>query len=178
MTLKPYTLFLLTFFLLPILVGCGAENKAQAVAPFSHADWQSTPEQIAALHEENAKTTVSLYGGSSYLFPVTWLEHEGTVKYMYNEKNQLMSIAFYYEADSAESLTALYDRIRSMASQSYGKSITTTNQDNLGERWIRSEGNIILAAFWNEESCALQYSFLHPEVSRDAEGNLVSLADL
>ena len=93
---------------------------------------------------------------------------------MYDENDQLVSIAFYCEADTLENLTNLYDTIRSQASQDYGNSIVTTNQDNLGDRWIRSEGNVILAAFWNKESCALQYSFLHPKISRDAEGNLAA----
>lgn len=167
-------LFSLVILLLLILAGCKDAGKTQTIAPFSNANWESTPQELAALHGGDADTALSVYGGNSYLYPITWLEQEGTVKYMYAENDQLVSIAFYCEADTLENLTNLYDTIRSQASQDYGNSIVTTNQDNLGDRWIRSEGNVILAAFWNKESCALQYSFLHPKISRDAEGNLAA----
>lgn len=169
---KISVLFLLVILSLLIFSGCRNTDKVQTVAPFSEAGWESTPQELSSFHESTPDTTLSVYGGNSYLFPVTWMEQEGTVKYMYDENEQLVSIAFYCEADTLENLTALYDTIRSQAFREFGESIVTTNQDNVGDRWIRSEGNIILAAFWNEESCALQYSFLHPRISRDAEGNL------
>ncbi|MGN0290214.1 MAG: hypothetical protein ACI4DQ_11450 [Lachnospiraceae bacterium] len=169
---KLLNFFLITALLLFFLTGCRTKAQEQAVAPFSDATWNKTPEELIGLEENDFTTTPSVYGGDSYLFPVTWLDHEGTVKYMYDQNKNLVSIAFYYETQSREDMEILYDTIRKQALEKYGESIPTTNQDNLGDRWIRSEGNIILAAFWTKESCALQYSFLHPSISRDAEGNL------
>ena len=90
---KLLNFFLITALLLFFLTGCRTKALEQAVAPFSDATWNKTPEELIGLEENDFTTTPSVYGGDSYLFPVTWLDHEGTVKYMYDQNKNLVSIA-------------------------------------------------------------------------------------
>ena len=158
------------YFFLPLLLSLAAcsskEQSSVPPAPFSQAHWSYTLEDLQKLEQTAFETTGSVYGGSSYLFPATYLDHQGTIKYMFDENNQLVAIAFFYEGTDAAQVAELARQIQELAHQEFGESIhSETAGHNSGEKWVRKEGNVLLSVLTTEEANALQYSFLHPSIS-------------
>lgn len=163
---------ILCIALTALLTGCGSK-KAEAVleAPFTEAQWSSTPEEVMAL-EGNADytTTDSVYGGTCYIFPKEYLGHEGSVKYMYDAENALVCVAWSYGTPDAAEASSLYVEIQTQTTEKYGEGIhTAKHYSNLGDKWALESGNILLITFITEENAALQYSYLHPNVSNPSK---------
>ncbi|MGN0329993.1 MAG: hypothetical protein ACI4D5_02020 [Kineothrix sp.] len=167
MSLKNKLHFLCVCALIFFISACGASEPSSAPpAPFSRALWSSTLQDLRELEQTEYETTASVYGGSSYIFPASYLDYSGKVKYMYDDRDQLVAIAFFYEGSDASQVKELYDKIYPLAARAFGESIhSETAGHNSGEKWTRKEGNVLLSVLSTQEAHALQYSFLHPSVS-------------
>ncbi len=145
-----------------------AERSAPAT-PFCNAGWDDTVDSVMAEEGEDYQTYPSVYGGTTYTYPKEYLEKSGTVKYMFDAEDRLMSIAWAYGSDNTAELHLLYDTINENVNETYGAS--TYNADNsnsvgnFGNVWHREDGDIILSTMITSETKALQYSYLHPSVS-------------
>jgi hypothetical protein len=167
--------FLVLLCLVFFLAGCQSKTEAAAVAPFSTATWDCTTQDVEAMAGDDYTVTDSVYGGDCYILPLSYLGYEGSIKYMYNEDNELMCIAFTYTDSDPEEISELYDQIYADVTESYGEGIhSAKHYSNSGDKWVRDEGNILLMVLSTESASALQYSYLHPSISRDADGNLPS----
>ncbi len=153
--------------MLLLLSACtSSDQTSDPPAPFSQATWDSTPQELETLEDTAAETTASIYGGTTYLFPSSYLNYQGTVKYMYDADGQLTVIAFYYEGSTAEEISQFSQEIYQRTAKTYGDGIhSETAGHNSGEKWVRPEGNIILSVLASSDANALQYAFLHPSVS-------------
>lgn len=157
-----------------LLCSCSADNSESSadsapVTPFCNAGWDETIDSMMAEEGENYQTYPSVYGGTTYTYPKKYLEKSGTVKYMFDAEDKLMSIAWTYGSDNTAELHLLYDTINENTNTTYGAS--TYNADssnsvgNFGNVWHREDGDIILSTMITSETKALQYSYLHPSVS-------------
>ncbi|NBI90305.1 hypothetical protein D3Z45_06855 [Lachnospiraceae bacterium] len=155
------------FFLLPVLCillfnGCGKSSSPIPPSPFSDASWNNTQEDIIAYEGDGYTTYDSVYGGICYTYPKVYQERQGTIKYMFDEQERLMCIAWTCTAEEETELFELYDIIE-------GTVNTLTNEtditSNAGHVWYREEGNIILSLMITSDLKALQYAYLHPDVS-------------
>jgi hypothetical protein len=161
---------LLSFLIL--LTGCQS-GKDAVIAPFSTATWDTTIDDVLEMAGDDYTTTDSVYGGDCYIVPGTYLDHEGSIKYMYDEDDALMCVAFTYSDSDTDAISDLYDEICGDVTDTYGESIhTQSHYSNSGDKWVREDGNILLMRLSTENASALQYSYLHPSISRDADGNL------
>jgi hypothetical protein len=157
---------------LTLLAGCQSKD-AEAVAPFSSATWDLSVDDVKKMAGDDYSTTDSIYGGDCYILPATYLDHDGSIKYMYDENDELMCVAFTYTDEDADTISTLYDEIHDDVTEAYGDGIhTQSHYSNSGDKWVRDDGNILLMVLSTENASALQYSYLHPSVSRDADGNL------
>ena len=106
--------FILLFPVLFALVLCACrkeENPAAPVSPFSDSTWEYTVEDVLAYEGSSPETYDSVYGGICYTYPKTYQERQGTIKYMFDDKERLMCVAWTCSADEAQELYDFYDLI-------------------------------------------------------------------
>ncbi len=151
-----------------LLSGCQdgpSTEDRKAPAPFSELTWESSFDDMVSLEGEAEEGRPSVYGGLAYDYPKSYEGREGTVTYMYNEEEQLVSIAWSYSAPSPEELDAAYQKLYDQIAEQNGESEKAAGYNNYGDIWRRKEGNIILSAVATDEMSLLLYSHLSPQVS-------------
>lgn len=168
--MKQFHLRALSLFLSAILVlfsgGCGKAPANIPVSPFSDADWTCTAEDILSFEGDDFTTYDSVYGGLCYTYPKVYEDHQGTIKYMLDEEGQLKCIAFTFSAEEEQELYSFYELVEESVNAKIP--FETDKAANSGHIWYRQEGNIILSLMITSDLKALQYSYLHPDVSSKA----------
>jgi hypothetical protein len=158
------TLSLLLFLI--ILIGLSINNSNRAVSPFSKATWNYSKADLLELEGSSFEVYDSVYGGDCYTYPKSFEGYKGTIKYMFNQDDHLMCIAWACALDEEDELHSLYDTIQKSVIDQYGDSSYQTEKDtNYGNVWYRREGNIIISTMVTSDLKVLQYAFLHPDVS-------------
>lgn len=164
---KGYLLFALLITV--TFCSCAASDAPREICDFSDAAWETTTEELFALEGTEYSTYDSVYGGICYTYPKTYHNHPGTVKYMYDDKNQLMCIAWTYSAENDDDLQQLYHELEIKTIEENGDgSRNTEGQNNYGNVWHLESGNIILSTMATSEMKALQYAYLNPDISTPA----------
>ena len=174
MSTKSFFTILLCIFSLCFLSSCGSGSDETIPAlncPFTEMNWDSTTEDILAAEGADYAAYDSVYGGICYTYPKAFEGHAGTVKYMFNENDELMCVAWAYNGtDDEESLFSLYDIINDSVIDMYGESGYDGNGvGNYGNVWYLESGDIVLTTMLTSDNKALQYAYLHPSVSNTAE---------
>lgn len=155
--------------LLCCLTACGGEKETEPVldCPFTDMKWSSTADDVLSAEGDDYSTYDSLYGGLCYTYPKEYEGYAGTVKYMFNENDELMSVAWAYSADDASEIETLYETISASIVTEYGESgYDAGGVGNYGGVWYLESGDIILTTMITSENKALQYAYLHPSVSK------------
>lgn len=144
-----------------LLSGCG---KPKAVdCPFTELGWETTAEELFEAEGVCDEPYKSTYGGIVYTYPSAYMGYDGTIKYMFDENNVLMSVAFAYGSEDAEELKAFYDKLVSDIEKEHGKSSHSTDEStNYGKVWELKEGHIILSVMVTESNKALQIAYVNP----------------
>lgn len=183
---KILTLLCTMTLLATMLQGCGSTNSSDPTpaseetkvqlpdCPFSELKWDATPDDVFALEGDKYETYDSIYNGVTYSFTKSYLDNPGTIKYMFDDKNALMCIAWTYSGDinDLEPLQALYDTIHSSLVSKYGESgYHNGGSTSSGDVWYMETGNVLVATMITNDATALQYSYLHPDVSHEKPVN-------
>lgn len=148
------------------LISCGQAETVSLSCPFTDMDWDSTAEDIIAEEGEGFSTYDSIYGGLCYTWPKEYEGCMGTVKYMFDEENRLVNVAWAYSAENMDALTPLYDAINTSVHELYGDSGDSPNGvGNYGNVWHLESGDIILSVMVSSEFASLQYAYMHPRIS-------------
>ena len=162
---------LLTFVIcISTLTGCqksaSQPEKAKMTCPFSELTWESSYEDMINLEGKDFESYDSVYKGTTYAYPKEYLNKKGTIKYMYDDKEALMCIAWVYSADKDANLKDLYNAISKDVVDTYGESgYNTDQQTNYGDVWYLDDGHIILSVMTTDTQKALQYSYQSPNAS-------------
>lgn len=146
-----------------VLCACGKEeNPAAPVSPFSDSTWEYTVEDILAYEGSEPATYDSVYGGICYTYPKPYQNRQGTIKYMFDDEERLMCVAWTCAADEEQELYDFYDLIEKDINSQTGE---TGSSSHAGRVWYRENGNIILSLMITSDLKAMQYAYLHPDVS-------------
>lgn len=144
----------------------GAAQSTSAATPFSPISWEDDSSDVIALSNNHYDTYDSVYGGLCYTYPQKYQGKDGMIKYMFDDRNRLMSVAWTYSAPSQEELFALYDQLHAEIEAVYGTSgYNSDTGTSAGDVWYLEDGDIIISIMNTASIKALQYSYLHPEVS-------------
>ena len=166
MNIKRFLFILLCIFSVGSFSACGKETAPALNCPFTDMGWENTIDDIIAAEGENYSTYNSVYGGLCYTYPKEYEGKTGTIKYMFDEQERLMSVAWAYSIEDTDSLLALYDSISASVNAQYGDSgYNADGVGNYGEVWYLENGDIILSTMITADNSALQYAYLHPAVS-------------
>lgn len=146
--------------------GCSSE-EADVSIPFSDITWENSLDDIIAVEGDEYESYDSVYNGTTYSFPKTFDGIEGEVKYMFDDNDELMCIAWQCSTADASELENVYSDIHSDLEDTYGESgyNSDSHSSNRGDVWYREEGDIVLSAVTTSTMNALLYSYLHPDVS-------------
>lgn len=134
--------------------------------PFSALTWDDTIEDMVNYEGENYTTYDSVYNGQTYTYDKSYLNTNGRIKYMYDEKENLRCIAWTCSGTDYDSLSQLYDKINNEITKHYGKSDNDSDGiNNSGDVWHLKTGDIVLTFMNTDSNKAIQYAFLSPETS-------------
>ena len=128
-------LFLIAMCL--FICSCGRSKKAEC--PFTEITWENTLDEVLALEGEPLDSYPSTYSGTTYIFSKDFHDMSGTIKYMFDDNDRLMSMACF-DSDMGTAK---------------------------GNVWYLESGNIIVGVMSTGVNEAVQYQFLHPDVSNE-----------
>lgn len=152
-----------------LLIGCS--KKEPIDCPFTDLGWDTTPEQLINAKGESADPYDSTYGGITYTYETDYVDKTGIIKYMYDEDEELMSVAWAYSSMDADELQTVYNDILEETEEIYGKSDYDTNEaTNYGKAWQMDEGHIILSVMLTESNKALQVAYINPRNEEKKDG--------
>ncbi len=166
---------LISMLILPVLFsfmafGC---QKKEAECPFTTITWNDTLDDIQSLEGEPAETYDSVYDGTTYTFKKEYDGLDGTIKYMFDDREKLVCLSWMYETDNSDDLKDVYDKLHGEAEDMLGESGFKFKSDKFadmstpGDVWYLETGNVSLTAMDTSEVKAVQYTFLHPDVSEE-----------
>ena len=148
-----------------VLTGCGSKKTAQ-IAPFSEATWETTESDLATLETgEEGESYPSMYYGQTHTYAKNYLDHDGTVNYMFDDKGALMGLAWTAVAESEEQYQDIYNKLKDSLKKKYGDSTDRSGTSNAGDAWYTDEGDIILIGSSTDTLKVVQCGYLNPIVS-------------
>lgn len=169
--MKQFHKFVASFLLLAgvtlSLLGCSSTPK-EVTCPFTEITWESTLEDIQTLEGELQDSYYSSYKGTTYVYAKEYLGLSGTIKYMFDDEENLRSMAWLYLPESDEELEDVYADLVKQTNKLYGKSGFDSDMTTAkGEVWYLEGGNILIGVMSTGVNEAIQYQFFHPEVSSE-----------
>lgn len=163
-THKFLSLLLLLTSITLSLAGCSSSKEV--TIPFTEITWESSLEDVQALEGEPQDSYYSSYKGTTYVYEKEYLGLSGSIKYMFDDNEKLMSIAWLYLPESDEDLETVYADLVNQTNNLYGKSGFDSDMNTAkGEVWYLEDGNILIGVMSTGINEAIQYQFFHPEVS-------------
>lgn len=164
---KSVTLLLLLTTAFLSLLGCSSAAR-EVTCPFTEITWESTLEDVQALEGELQDSYYSSYKGTTYVYEKEYLGLSGSIKYMFDDEEKLMSMAWLYLPESDEELEEVYADLVKQTNKLYGKSGFDSDMTTAkGEVWYLDSGNILIGVMSTGVNEAIQYQFFHPEVSSE-----------
>lgn len=164
------SLLLLTSITLT-LTGCSSSAK-EVTCPFTDITWESTLEDVQALEGEPQDSYYSSYKGTTYVYEKEYLGLSGSIKYMFDDEENLMSMAWLFLPESDEKLEEVYADLVEQTNKLYGKSGFDSDMTTAkGEVWYLEDGNILIGVMSTGVNEAIQYQFFHPDVSSEKPVN-------
>ncbi len=161
------------FFLIFIFLfsACGSTPKESLPdAPFTSLTWENNIDDMISAEGDSFSTYDSVYGGLCYTYPKKYEDREGTVKYMFDDQDRLMCVAWTCSCEDESELFALYQSITDSVNERHGESgYQADHPGNYGNVWYLESGDIVLSTMVTSELKALQYAYLHPLVSGQSE---------
>ena len=161
-------LFLVSVSLL--LCSCGqSDGQSKKVeCPFTEITWDNSLDDVLALEGEPLDSYDSIYSGTTYTFQKDFHDMSGTIKYMFDGDDKLMSMAWLYIPESKEDLENVYQTLFDETNQLYGESGFDSDMGTAkGNVWYLKDGNILIGVMLTGVNEAVQYQFFHPDVSSE-----------
>ena len=151
--------------------GCSSAAK-EVICPFTEITWENTLEDVQAMEGELQDSYYSSYKGTTYVYEKEYLGLSGTIKYMFDDEENLRSMAWLYLPESDEELEDVYADLVKQTNKLYGKSGFDSDMTTAkGEVWYLEGGNILIGVMSTGVNEAIQYQFFHPEVSSEKPAN-------
>lgn len=148
-------------------LGCGSSSK-EVTCPFTEITWENTLEDVQALEGELQDSYYSSYKGTTYVYEKEYLGLKGSIKYMFDDEENLRSIAWLYLPESKEDLEKVYADLVNQTNKLYGESGFDSDMSTAkGAVWYLEGGNILIGVMSTGVNEAIQYQFFHPEVSSE-----------
>lgn len=165
---KKIAVMLILILCTACLYGC-RQNIEKLTCPFTDITWENTLDDIISYEgSETTNTYESTYSGITYVYSKEYDGYTGTVKYMFDDRDKLVCMAWTYITDSMDELDSLYNHLLEETQDKYGKhGYENENTTSKGNVWYLEDGNITLSAMTTDSAKSIQYSFVHPDVAAE-----------
>ena len=169
-TQRLISILMILVLIFSMTYGC---RKKEAKCPFTTITWNDTLDDIQALEGDSGESYDSVYDGTTYTYETEYDGLKGTIKYMFDDKEKLVCLSWMYETDDSADLKDVYDKLHSEAEDMLGESGFKYKSDKFadmstpGDVWYLETGNVSLTAVDTSDVKAVQYTFLHPDVSEE-----------
>lgn len=151
-----------------LFFGCGPKKPEKVTCPFTEITWENTLEEVQALEGEAIESYASIYDGMTYSYSKEYDGMDGTIKYMFDDEEKLMCMAWLYIPEDAKDLDEVYIKLKEQTEDLYGKSGFSSSQLGAkGDVWYLEDGNILIGVMSTGINEAVQYQFFHPDVSSE-----------
>lgn len=128
--------------------------------PFTDAPSHITYDIMIEFEGNDYVSYASVYNGTTYTYPKNYHNLNGTIKYMFDNNDEIKCVAWSYSSDNLEELENEYLAIDTELKVKYGKSNYNPNgSSNHGNVWYLDGYNIILSAMTTDTQQVLQYSY-------------------
>ncbi|MDO4982881.1 MAG: hypothetical protein Q4E35_04915 [Eubacteriales bacterium] len=153
------SILLILFCLFLLLSACG---KTELTAPFAeNVKWDMGETEMKTALGEPTETYLSVYGGDCFTYPCTYLDRDGTLKIMYDEKGKLASVAWAYVTWDSEDLKELTASITDAETKLHGNtSVDPNGRGTQGSVWYTDGGDILTASIAVDGQYGFQYSYI------------------
>lgn len=139
--------------------------------PYTSLWWGDDLEDVLTLEGEPLETYASVYGGDTYVFPREFMGVSGQIKYMFDESENLASLAWMYSDADADAVLAAYAQIYGELEDQLGEfGYANANSTNAGGVWYTQAADILINVVSMQQSTAMQYTYINPDASRRQEG--------
>lgn len=153
------------------LLGCSSATK-EVTCPFTEITWESSLADVQASEGELQDSYYSTYKGTTYLYEKEYLGLPGTIKYMFDDEENLKSMAWMYLPESKEDLESVYADLVNQTTKLYGKSGFDSDMSTAKTQvWYLEGGNILIGVMSTGVNEAIQYQYFHPDVSSEKPAN-------
>lgn len=163
--------------LMASLVLCACEGRPPADlrgssgllvnAPFSgDAGWDWNAQQLEDKLGPCSNTYSSIYGGTTYSYPLTYLGHDGTVKYMFSDNGKLASVAWTFVTDSSEDIESVFTEAAKIETEKNGNCTLSEDSGNLSKVWYTDSKDIMVFTVQVGSSYGFQYSYIDRDFSK------------
>ena len=159
-------LFSMIAISLSIIISCGQDTTLATIAPFTSAVWDSTLDEISELEGTEYESTVSVYGGYNYIFPKQYLDYDGSIQYMFDDKEKLVGVGWFYIGNNQEDAKTISEALREDTSSRFGEGGNLMDSDMYnGYKWELKDRSILLVRFSQNDEYAVQISYISNEVN-------------
>lgn len=169
---KTFSLLFAMVFALSALTGC-SQRKDNVECPFTTITWENTLEDVMELEGEPVNSYDSTYGGMTYVFEgKEYNGMTGSIKYLFDEDDKLMSMAWLYIPEDDDDRDETYEELYKQTEKWYGETGFEADQGTAkGAVWYLEGGNIMIGVMSTGVNEAIQYQYFHPDVSSDGPVN-------
>lgn len=145
----------------------GGSSGRDVGAPFAeNVSWDWSAEKVAQEMGECAEPYASIYGGTTYAYPLQYLGRDGTIKFMFSENGKLASVAWTFITGSADELEAVRKEAEKYETGKNGDSRLTEGSGSSGSVWYTKDKDILLSSVAVSGSYGFQYSYISREFSK------------
>lgn len=159
-------LMFLTLFL--FLTGCSG-GKTAIGCPFTELSWNDSKKDMEKIEGEPLETYDSIYNGTTYTYSKKYLEKDGVVKYMYDDKDQLCNVAWSYTGETAEDVIEVYKNVCSDTEKKYGTGTSDDGVGNYCQMWITDSETIMANAVITNDVTVMQIAYMSSKVSKQGK---------
>lgn len=135
--------------------------------PFTELSFLSTLDDVVKTEGDKYETYDSIYNGTTYTYDKTYMDKSGTIKYMFDDKEELVNIAWTCSFIDDDATIAAYNDALSTIEKDFGA--PTKNVDgfmNYAETWKLANCNIVVSAVTTSDAKMIQIAFLSPKVAK------------
>ena len=149
------------------LFGCSdASGKRETLCPFTPLTFDSTVENMVEIEGEDYETYNSIYNGMTYTYHKKYLDKDGIIKYMYDDRGKLCNISWAYSDEGAGEVISVYRIICDEVETFRGESVEQDGIGNFTEMWVCDDTTIIVSAVVTDDTKVMQIAYMSPEVSK------------
>ena len=162
---KNFVILLACCAVLSFSTGCGS-SSAKMNCPYTDLSWNASVDDMTASEGANYETYDSIYQGTTYTYDKSYLEHDGMIKYMYDDAGKLCNVSWAYTGSDEDDVMNVYNSICDEMAAAYGEGTVDDGVGNYCHMWVLENETIMANAVITDDTKVMQIAFMSADVSK------------